>query len=108
MTDADILGFLTVMGREFCAVLRSEAGILDASGHDCYSATVAALGTPVGPDELRSLQSEQLVRIADAINAYFATTSVVRVDIAKAVRATIRQWACTQAMGPPPTRGPTE
>jgi len=93
MTDADILGFLTVMGREFCAVLRSEAGILDASGHDCYSATVAALGTPVGPDELRSLQSEQLVRIADAFNAYFETTSVMPAHIANAVSATLRQWS---------------
>ena len=93
MTDADILGFLTVMGREFCAALRSEAGILDASGHDCYSATVAALGKPVGPDELRSLQPEQLVQIADAFNAYFETTSVKPAHIANAVSATLRQWS---------------
>jgi hypothetical protein len=93
MTDADILGFLTTMGREFCAVLRSEAGILDASGHDCYSATVAALGTPVGPDELSSLKPEQLAHIADAFNAYFETTTVTPSHVAAAISATLRHWS---------------
>jgi len=93
MTDTDILNFLTTMGHVFCNILHNEAGIEDASGHDCYSAMVAALGGPVGLDELRAVKPEQFTHIADAFNRYFETTTVQPSHIAKAISKTLWHWS---------------
>ena len=54
-------GFLTTLGREFCDVLRKDAGVTDASGQDCYSALSDGLGKPVTLEVLISLKPEQFV-----------------------------------------------
>ena len=92
MADEDVLGFLTVLGSEFCHVLRTEAGIPDASRHDCYSALTDALGEPVTIDVLRSLKPEQFVGLATALNRYFETTTITPAHVATAVSGTIWCW----------------
>ena len=64
-------GFLTVLGDEFCDMLRKDAGVSDASHHDCYSALSEALGQPVTLEVLNSLKPEQFVDLAAAFNRYF-------------------------------------
>jgi hypothetical protein len=93
MIDPDTLGFLTTMGREFCLVLESEAGISGASGQDCYSAVADALDTPLTSGVLRSLGPEQFAHLANALNVYFEATTITPGHVARAVSATLRHWS---------------
>jgi hypothetical protein len=85
-------GFLTVLGYEFCDVLRTEAGIPDASGHDCYSALTDTLGKPVTFEVLNSLKPAQFAELAIGLNQYFETTTIRPAHVAKAVSGTIWRW----------------
>jgi hypothetical protein len=93
MPREDVEGFLTTLGREFCHILRKDAGIPDASGHDCYSALSDGLGKPVTLEALISLKPEQFVDLAIAFNRYFETTSIKPAHVATAVSATIWHWS---------------
>ena len=93
MPREDIEGFLTVLGNEFCNMLRKDAGVSDASHHDCYSALSEALGQPVTLEVLNSLKPEQFVDLAAAFNRYFETTAVKSAHVATAVSATIWGWS---------------
>ena len=93
MPHEDVLGFLTVLGSEFCHVLRTDAGIPDASGHDCYSALTDALGEPVTIEVLNSLKPEQFVDLATALNRYFETITITPAHVATAVSGTIWRWS---------------
>jgi len=86
-------GFLTTLGREFCDVLRKDAGVTDASGHDCYSALTDELGEPVTIEVLNSLKPEQFVDLASALNRYFETTTIAPAHVATAVSGTIWHWS---------------
>jgi hypothetical protein len=93
MPREDIEGFLTTLGREFCHVLRTEAGIQDASGHDCYSALTDTLGEPVTIEVLNSLKPEQFVDLAAGLNRYFETTTITPANVSTAVSGTIWHWS---------------
>ena len=92
MPREDVEGFLTVLGNEFCDMLRKDAGV-SASHHDCYSALSEALGQPVTLEFLNSLKPEQFVDLAAAFNRYFETSAVKPAHVATAVSATIWGWS---------------
>jgi hypothetical protein len=93
MTFKDWDGFLSTLGDEFCDVL-AKAGIDDASGQDCYSAIVDALGTKdITPDTLRSLTPETIANIAAAMNRFFETERIKPSHVATATENTLWHWS---------------
>jgi hypothetical protein len=93
MTFKDWEGFLSTLGDQFCDVL-AKAGINDASGQDCYSAIVDALGTKdITPDTLRSFSPETMANIAAAMNRFFETKSIKPSHVAMATENTLRHWS---------------
>jgi hypothetical protein len=78
------LDFLTTFGTVFCEVLSAEAGISDASRHDCYSAIVDYTHRPVSYEELKSWGEREYAQAAIAFNKYFETTRVAPSHVSKA------------------------
>jgi hypothetical protein len=96
MTTFDETGFLTTLGREFCAVLRTASGVEspdEPSGQDCYSVISDYLDDqPVSPKSLQKLNETDFADLAQAFNDYFEVSSVTSDHIRASILATLRHW----------------
>lgn len=90
--EHDRIDFEQAMGEEFGGAVSPPVPFLEASPHECCEAIWLAFGRTVSPDDLASLSSAQLDRLAQCFADWFECDPPSVMQLAEAVARTLERW----------------